>query len=166
EILARLAHHAEAAGERQAVLEFAPAAARRASQLGAHREAAAQYARALRWADQISDHDRALLLEARALECYLTSQSAEAVDARLAAIGIWRKLGEHQREGDNSRLLSRAYWIDGRNAEAERANRQALSVLESLEPSLPLAWAYSNHAQLRMLSADNEEAIRAAERAL
>ena len=48
--LARLAHHAEAAGDTEAVLEFAPAAAARASALGAHREAAAQYARALRFA--------------------------------------------------------------------------------------------------------------------
>ena len=48
--LARLAHHAEAAGDTEAVLELAPAAGARASALGAHREAAAQYARALRFA--------------------------------------------------------------------------------------------------------------------
>ena len=48
--LARLAHHAEAAGDADAVLRFAPAAAARAATLGAHREAAAQYARALRFA--------------------------------------------------------------------------------------------------------------------
>ena len=39
--LARLAHHAEAAGDDEAVLRFAPAAAARASSLRAHREAAA-----------------------------------------------------------------------------------------------------------------------------
>ena len=38
--LARLAHHAEAAGDAHAVLQFAPAAAERAARLGAHREAA------------------------------------------------------------------------------------------------------------------------------
>ena len=36
--LARLAHHAEAAGDAGAVLRYAPAAAERASALGAHRE--------------------------------------------------------------------------------------------------------------------------------
>ena len=40
--LARLAHHAEAAGDVEAVLRFAPAAAARAASLGAYREAAAQ----------------------------------------------------------------------------------------------------------------------------
>ena len=47
--LARIAYHAEAAGDADAVGRFAPAAAAGAASLGAHREAAAQYARALRF---------------------------------------------------------------------------------------------------------------------
>jgi hypothetical protein len=43
-----LAHHAEGAGDAQAVLRHAPEAARRSAALGAHREAAAQYERSLR----------------------------------------------------------------------------------------------------------------------
>ena len=50
--LARLAHHAEAAGDSAAVLRFAPVAAARAATLGAHREAAAQLARAVRFGDR------------------------------------------------------------------------------------------------------------------
>jgi len=57
--LARLAHHAEAAGDREAVLEFAIAAAEQAAGLHAHREAAAQYARALRFADTLPAAERA-----------------------------------------------------------------------------------------------------------
>ena len=48
---ARLAYHAEAAGDVDAVLQFGPRAAVRASALVAHRESAAHYARALRFAD-------------------------------------------------------------------------------------------------------------------
>jgi hypothetical protein len=44
-----LAHHAEAAGDGEAVLRCALEAAGRAATVGAHREAAAQYARALRF---------------------------------------------------------------------------------------------------------------------
>ena len=47
---ARLSHHADAAGEPEAVLRYATAAAVRAAAVGAHHEAAAQYARALRFA--------------------------------------------------------------------------------------------------------------------
>src|SRR4051812_9666337 len=56
---ARLAHHADAAGDGTAVLRFAPAAATGASELGAHREAAAQYARALRFGEGLSPERRA-----------------------------------------------------------------------------------------------------------
>lgn len=49
--LERLSHHADAAGDGPAVLRFAPAAAVRAAAVGAHREAAAQYARALQYAE-------------------------------------------------------------------------------------------------------------------
>ena len=48
--LARLAHHAEGAGDAAQVLRYSSAAAERAEELGAHREAAAQWARALRFA--------------------------------------------------------------------------------------------------------------------
>src|SRR5262245_36969388 len=63
--LARLAHHAEAAGDVDAVLEYASAAAERAASLGAHREAAAQYARALRFAARLPLENRAGLLQRR-----------------------------------------------------------------------------------------------------
>ena len=51
--VARLAHHAEEAGDAGAVLRFALAAAERAVSTGAHREAAAQYARVLRFGDRL-----------------------------------------------------------------------------------------------------------------
>ena len=50
-----LAHHAEGAGDAEAVRRHAPEAARRSSTLGAHREAAAHYERALRFS---GDGDR------------------------------------------------------------------------------------------------------------
>jgi predicted ATPase len=62
---ARLAHHAEAAGDANAVLRFAPEAARRASALGAHRESAAQYERALRFGERMTPGQRAEILEHR-----------------------------------------------------------------------------------------------------
>ena len=79
--LARLAHHAEAAGDVDAVLRFAPAAAARAASLGAYREAAAQYGRALRFGDRLPLAGRAELLERRSQACYLTDQNDAAVEA-------------------------------------------------------------------------------------
>jgi hypothetical protein len=50
---ARLAHHAEEAGDTDSILRFAPEAAAQAAAVGAHREAADQYARALRHAAEV-----------------------------------------------------------------------------------------------------------------
>ena len=62
---ARLAHHAEAADDAGAVLRHAPDAGEAAAALGSHREAAAQFARALRYADGLAHELRAELLERR-----------------------------------------------------------------------------------------------------
>ena len=78
---ARLAHHAEAAGDTDAVVRFALAAAERASSMGAHREAAAQYGRVLRFGAGLPLEQRADVLERRSHECYLTDQSDEAIAA-------------------------------------------------------------------------------------
>ena len=164
--LTRLAHHAEAAGDRAAVLEFAPEAARRAARLHAHREAAAQYARALRCADGLPPAERAGLLEALAYEHYLTDGIAESLAARREALELWRSAGDRLREGDTLRWLSRLQWFLGRNAEADQAGRAALDVLEGLPPGGELAMAYSNWAQLRMLRHDLAGAVAWGERAI
>jgi ATP/maltotriose-dependent transcriptional regulator MalT len=167
-MLATLAHHAEGACDGSAVLEFAPAAARRAAQLGAHREAAAQYARALRWADGLEPRERALLLEGRGMECYLIDQGPEASAARREAVEIWHALGDREREGDNLRWLSRTVWLEGKPTEAEEASQRALDVLESdgQPASVSLAYALSNHSQLHFLRGRTDLALRAAERAV
>ncbi len=162
----RLAHHAEAAGERGAMLAHATAAAERSARLGAHREAAAQYARALRAGELVPSEARARLLEARAFECFVSNQMAEALEARRAALAIWRERGDRLREGDNLRWLARAYWVSGRMEKAEEAARAAVDLLETLTPGRELAMAYSHRGHLDMLRFRNAEALRWGERAL
>jgi DNA-binding CsgD family transcriptional regulator/tetratricopeptide (TPR) repeat protein len=164
--LATLADHAEAAGDGSAVLEFAPAAARRASALRSHREAAAQYSRALRWAGALAPAERASLYESRSYECYLTSQFEEALSARERAFDIWQELGDAPRLGESHRWLSRLCWFLGRNDDAERHAQKGLAVLEALAPGPPLAWAYANLAQLNVLACRSREAQAWGERAM
>jgi DNA-binding CsgD family transcriptional regulator/tetratricopeptide (TPR) repeat protein len=156
---ARLAHHADGAGDATAVLAHAPVAARRAAALGAHREAAAQYERVLRFADGLAPAARAELLERHSYECYLTDQLPEAIASRERALGCWRALRDRRKEGDTLRWLSRLAWYQGRNADAERAGREAVGLLEGLAPGPELAMAYSNLSQLGMLAGRNEEAL-------
>src|SRR5262249_27272399 len=123
--LARLAHHAEAAGDREAVREYAPAAARQAAAASAHREAAAQYARALRFAHGLPPDDYALLLEAYALECNITDQRPEGIAARRKALELWRRAGNTLKQGENLAWLAVMHSGIGQTAEAEQVNRAA-----------------------------------------
>jgi DNA-binding CsgD family transcriptional regulator/tetratricopeptide (TPR) repeat protein len=164
--LARLSHHAEAAGDAGAVLRFAPAAAARAASLGAHREAAAQYARALRFGEGLPAAKRAELLERRSRECYLTDQYDQGIAALEEALECRRSLGETLKEGEALRRLSEFLWCPGRTAEAERSARDAVGLLEGLAPGRELAWAYANLAGLCGAAARSEEAIAWGERGL
>jgi DNA-binding NarL/FixJ family response regulator len=164
--LARLAHHAEAAGDVEAVLRFAPAAAASAAALGAHREAVAQYARALRFGDRLTAAERAELLELQSGECLLTDQYDKGIDALEQAVECRRSLGDRLKEGDALRRLSEFLWCPGRIVEAERAATGAVALLDGLPPSCELARAYANLAWLRAYAARSEEAIAAAASAL
>jgi len=163
---ARLAYHAEGAGDREAVLRWAPLAAERAALLGSHREAAKQYARALREGDGLAQERRAELHERRSYECYLTDQMPEALDARLHALAEHRRSGDRLREGDAHRWVSRLRWFLGENEAAEREARAALDLLEGLPPGPELAMAYSNMSQLRMLARASDAGIAWGERAI
>ncbi len=163
---ALLAHHAELAGDVEAVLLWAPRAAELAAASGAHREAAAQYARALRHASGMPPGERAILLERRAEECYLTAQLEQAVDAQQAAVEIRRALGDRRGEGNALRALSRLLFFAGRTAEGEPIALEAVDLLERGPPSHALAMAYCNISQRRMVVEEREAAIEWGTRAL
>jgi ATP/maltotriose-dependent transcriptional regulator MalT len=140
---ARLAHHAEAAGDGEAVLRYAPAAAKRAAELGAHRESAAQYARALRFGEKLPAAERADLLESRSRELYLTDDIDDAIAANEEALELRRAVGEPLDEGRTLCRLSEILWCPGRSADAERVAREAVALLETQPEGPELAAAYT-----------------------
>jgi DNA-binding CsgD family transcriptional regulator len=152
---ARLAHHAEAAADSTAVLAYAPEAAAQAAALGSHREAVRQYRRVLRYADGLPSLRRADLLWALGYECYLTGLIDDALEAIKEARQIWEAAGETLRVGDSWRCSSRLNWFAGRNDVADEQAVLAVDTLSGVD-SVELAMAYSNAAQLRMLSFDLE----------
>lgn len=163
---ARVAHHAEAAGDIDGVLRFAPSAAARAMSLGAYREAASQYARALRFGDRLPAGERAELLEQRSRACYLTDQNDAAVEAIEGALTCRRELGQALEEGDSLRWLSQILWCPGRTVESAKAAREAVTLLEALPPGRELAMAYANLADTCANAGNAGEAVEWAERAL
>ncbi|WP_370350751.1 AAA family ATPase [Catenulispora sp. EB89] len=162
---ARLAYHAEAAGDANAVLRYAPAAARRAGRLGAHHEAAAQFDRALRFADHAGPAARARLYEEHADELILLDRLTEAEHAGKRALSLRREIGDRLGEGADLARLSRIAWSLCRGQDAVTGAYAALAVLEPLGPTVELAGACATLAHQRLLYADYDTAIALAHRA-
>ncbi len=164
--IARIVHHARQAGDGTAIARYAPAAARRASVAGAHREALAHIRVAVEYADQFAAADRAQLLTDYAIECYLTNDAAEGLASAERALELWRELGVTSREGDLLRWISRLHWWLGQSEKAVEAGLAAVDVLSSIPRSNELAMAYSNLAQVFMLAQDADAAEKWATKAI
>ncbi len=158
--LARLAHHAELAGDGEAVLQFAAAAGESAAAAGAHREAAAQFARAIRWADAQPPEFRVSLFERRATECFLTDDRHESISAIAEAISLQEMLQNPRREGELLASMSRMLWCAGRVDDAWSAAREAIQLLDPLGTSRELGRAC---AALSMVHLNDEDGPATAE---
>jgi DNA-binding CsgD family transcriptional regulator len=162
---ARLALHAEASGDRAAVLASAPRAAARSARLGAHREAAELYRLALRAAGS-SHPRRAELCEALSYECHLTNQVHEAFTARQDALRTAMEEGDRLAVGRHRRWLARLSWFLGRHADEVRFAREAVATLADADEGHELAMAHATLAGAHMHAADTAGAVAEGERAL
>jgi len=160
-----LAHHAEGAGDAKAVSRHASAAALRSSALGAHRESAAQFERALRLRPDSDKARLASLHEGLAWEYALLDRWEEAERVRRTALALRRELGDYLRAGDDLSTLSVTLWRLCRGAESARAAEEAVEVLEPLPPGRELAWAYARLSVARWSQGRSDEAARAIDKA-
>ncbi|WP_051574542.1 LuxR family transcriptional regulator [Mycobacterium sp. URHB0044] len=156
EALSLLAFHADQAGYDTAVIAYGPAAAERASALGAHREAAELYALTLRHAGVAPDEQRVHWLEKHAISSYMTGLTDAAAESFRDAIEVRRTLGDGLGEGDDLQWLSFMLWPLGRRTEAIEAGRESLRLLEKVGPCPQLVWSLVNMAQLSAVCYDPE----------
>jgi DNA-binding CsgD family transcriptional regulator/tetratricopeptide (TPR) repeat protein len=161
----RMAFHAEGAADEQAVLHHAPSAARRAAALASHREAAAQFERALRFAAEADPAVVAGLYDGLAQELSLLDRCHDAVEAGSRALTLWRAANDRLREGDTLRRLACTAKHLCRGREAVAWAEAAVSILEPLGVTTELARAYSSLAAQRMCNGEDEDAITLAVRA-
>jgi DNA-binding CsgD family transcriptional regulator len=163
---ARLAHHAEAAGDGEAVLQHAPVAAERAAAVGAHREAAAQLERALRHADGLPTDEQAALLSRAVEEYTFAGRLTEGIELGAREVEAWRREGDPDREGKALQGTVFALWTVGRVAEARAAGEQAVSAFERGSGGPELARLYGGLALLAAAADDLEGTERWAGAAL
>ena len=161
---ARLAHHAEEAGADALVASYALPAARLAAELGANRESAAQYERALRFPPDDA-RQLAELYDAYAAQVGLLDDWSRAAEANERAIELFHQLGDVRREGLAYRKLRHVYWRLCRGPESRAALERSLVLLEPLGPDAELARSLSALA-LEVWETDAAEGQAMVERAL
>jgi len=157
--LARLSHHAEGALHAGSVLRYAPAAARRASALGAHREAAAQYARALRFADALPLDQRAALLNGHSFECVVITNDEDALESTERAIDCYLQLDDRLNHGRALSWRAQVQLNRGLVPDGSKTAHDAVALLEQLPPGHELAMAYCQLAGIALLSEDAAETM-------
>jgi len=143
---ARLAFHAEEAGDGPAALDHATSAGRRARLLASHREAAGQFERALRFADGEAPASIAARWIELATELSMIDHWPAAEIAYTRALENWRAAGDPLGEGDTLRRMAVALWRLCRGGESFATAESAVAILEPLGPTTELASAYSNLA--------------------
>ncbi len=164
--LARLAHHAEAAGDHTAILAYAPAAARQASAAGAHLGAVALYALALRFAEDLPLAEQAEMWGQYSLECGFTAQRQEQVAAMRQAVDRWRRTDDQLKYGESLGRLAFDLHLVGERQEAAEVNSAAIQVLEALPPGPELEIAYNAGSRLHLANMENQKALKFAEKAI
>src|SRR5690348_6191511 len=162
---AQMSFHAEEADDVAAVLRYAPAAARRAAALASHREAVAQFERALRFASGAKSVTVAGLYDELVAELTLLDRAEEAAEACKQALELWRAAGDRLREGDTTRRLSCSLWHLCRGEESHAAAAAAVALLEPLGPGAELARALAELASRSMVLGRHEVAVENARRA-
>ncbi|MBE0611339.1 MAG: AAA family ATPase [Dehalococcoidia bacterium] len=160
----RIAYYAEGAGEGDVMRRHAEAAAVAAHRIGAHRESAQQFARALRAPVPLEGTHRAELLEGLAAELHLTGQLIESADAWAAAAEGWAELQDTRREARCRATLAGTLLSGGRNAESRVMAQRALSLVGDDECA-EQAEVLSMVAYLHMLERENEAAVSVGNRA-
>lgn len=164
--LARIAHHAEQAADRDAVLRYAPAAAEQAARAGAYREAAAQYARALGFGADLTPGDRADLLEGRSRACYLADDQTEAIDVVREAIRCRQSEGAALKEARALTELADYLWCRGHNRAADEAVARASSLAAERPEQREHAYVFHTLALQALGRGDLDRCLEHAGRAL
>jgi ATP/maltotriose-dependent transcriptional regulator MalT len=162
----RIASHAVEAGDVDAIVAWAPRAARDAAVSGAHRQAAAHFRAALDDRERYGAAERVELLEEYAIEIYTLGAGQQAADVQAEVIRLRRELGDGTALGRSLRWASRFHWIAGDRRAAEDTGREASDVLSGSTDRALFAFALSNESQLAMLAHDIPRAIEISERAV
>ena len=163
----RLAHHAVAAGDRSAILAYVPPAAVAARHAGMFRTAASLWEVALDHARDLPAKEQSTFYEDYALSLRTHPDKARSLLAYRRALELAHQAGTDQiAEGRLLVRMATMYIHMGDTAAAEQLTDDALARLAPLSPTPPLALAYKNQANLRLIQGNYPQAVVLAEQSV
>ncbi|MDT7581120.1 MAG: hypothetical protein QOK35_2384 [Pseudonocardiales bacterium] len=158
--LARVVHHAVAAGDEAAVVAYAPAAARAANRLGAHAQEVALQEQALRHRHLLAPADEALLAQERAMALFTLGRVPEALDAARRAVRRYEQLGTPGPLAEVLITLALVHWALVDMPECLATAERAVAVLAPGGDGPQHAYALAYLAGLQASVDRDEEAHR------
>ncbi|MGZ4626753.1 MAG: ATP-binding protein, partial [Kineosporiaceae bacterium] len=144
---ARVVHHAARSGQIDLVLEHAPVAAREASRLGAHRQAAEMLRVVLEHPSRLTDRQLADLTTQRAYSLYVVNRYEAALACARSAVTAAGHAGDGIALGDALLVLARVGLFARGPSAARQASRRAVDVLTAAGDDARLAAALSEMAR-------------------
>jgi DNA-binding CsgD family transcriptional regulator/tetratricopeptide (TPR) repeat protein len=155
---ARLVHHADEAGDLDALVTYARRAASAAMAIGSTSEAVAHFRRLEPHLDRLDlDEQATLVADWARQEFQFDDPSARGLYDR--AIALCRATGDHRRLARVLTLASRVNWSDGHNAAAIAYADEAIALLESDGLTPDLSKALSQRAHLAFDYEDRDEVV-------
>ena len=161
----RVVHHAREANNVEAIIEFAPKAARAAMAMSSHREASAHFRTLEPYLDRITEADRALIADDWGRNEYYLGR-IESLDIVTRAIELHRSSGDDHALARALIFAVRVNQNYDRPEAADACIAEAVAILESYPPSGDLASAVSRSAWLSIMRGDWVRAIELADQAL
>jgi len=154
----RLAHHANEAGNVNAIIEFAPQAARAAMASESTREAVSHFRTLEPYVDRLEPRERAAVLHDWAEQEYHID-NPRSVDLFDEAIASLRLVGDERHLARALTMASRVNRLYGYHAKALTYGTEAVTILEPYGPSLDLVAALSHQAFLKFIYTEDDDAI-------
>ena len=163
---ARVAHHAELAGDDRTLARAASRACHLAADRTAYREAVRHGERALSVGHALDPDERAELQVKLGHSLAACAHVEEAGALLRAAVDHWHETGDDRREADALSRLGIVLGTAGQSGAATVAAERARILLEGHPPGPELALAYQRLTSLHMLARDRDQAAAWGERAI
>lgn len=166
EDLARIVHHAREARNVEAIVEFAPQAARVAMSAQSYDEAISHFETLEPYLDQLGEAARAGVLDDWARTQYTLEHDDAGLTIISRAIDAYRSTGNHHAWARALTFAARINENLGDPAAADSSIAEALKILESRPPSADLAFALGEQAWLAMSRSEVDRAMELSEQAM